>query len=85
MQLSVRIKVDTVQVNPSAVGAIVSPKHPIRVQHGNQLEDKVPAQCLRSWVVCPEKEVKQAIEDVTRRGFPWVYTAADENHLSSRM
>ena len=81
MEFPVRVEVHTVQINPPAVCAVVPSEHAIWIQHGDQLEDKVPTQQLRSRVICPEEKAKEAIEDVARRGFPWVDTAADKHNL----
>ena len=65
VKFSVGFKVYAIQINPSAVSAVVSSEHPIWIQHGDQFKHKVLAQQLGPHIICPQKEAKETIEDVT--------------------
>lgn len=60
---------------------VVASRHPIRVEHGNELEDKHPPQHLGAGVLLAQDEVQEAVEDKAGRRLPGVHPAAQEEHL----
>lgn len=68
---------------PRLHSPVVAPHHPVRVQHGDELEDEHPAQHLGTGILLPQDEVQEAVEDEAGGGFSRVDSAAEEKHLGT--
>lgn len=73
-----RIQVDSIQVHSVLVGSIVTTRHSVRVQHGNELENEVLAQRSGTWIVFTQDELEEPVEDERGRCFARM-NAAREN------
>lgn len=62
----------------------MTPDDPVGVQHGNEFEDKDPAERLSARIILTQDEVQETVKNETRRRLTGVNPAAQEKHLRTR-
>ena len=75
------VKVNPIEINTSLICSVVTSGYSVRVEHRNELEDKLTSQLPCTRVIFSEQEVKEAIEDKTGRSFTWMNSTAHQENL----
>lgn len=75
-----RIKIDPVEIDAHLIGAIITARHTVRIEHGYEFENKLSTEYASTRIVGTQDEVEKTVKDKRRWRLARMNSTSEHKH-----